>query len=48
MRKIGLSSSIFFVLSSMIIFPSNMNLVQGQLNSSEKPIRNVTALSCPK
>lgn len=45
MSKIGLSSSIFFVLSSMIIFPSYMNLVQGQLNSSDDPIRNVTALS---
>ena len=29
----------------MIIFPSYMNLVQGQLNSSADPIRNVTALS---
>jgi carboxymethylenebutenolidase len=47
MSKIGLSSSIFFVLSSMIIFPSYMNLVQGQLNSSDDPIRNVTALSNP-
>lgn len=45
MSKIGLSSSIFFVLSSMIIFPHYMNLVQGQLNSSDDPIRNVTALS---
>jgi carboxymethylenebutenolidase len=45
MSKKGLSSSIFFVLSSMIIFPSYMNLVQGQLNSSDDPIRNVTALS---
>jgi carboxymethylenebutenolidase len=45
MSKIGLSSSILFVLSSMIIFPSYMNLVQGQLNSSDDPIRNVTALS---
>ena len=45
MSKIGLSSSIFFVLSSIIIFPSYMNLVQGQLNSSDDPIRNVTALS---
>ena len=45
MSKIGLSSSIFFVLSSMIIFPSYMNLAQGQLNSSDDPIRNVTALS---
>lgn len=45
MSKIGLSSSIFFVLSSMIIFPSYMNLVQGQLNSSDDPIRNVAALS---
>jgi len=44
LSKIGLSSSIFFVLTSMIIFPSYMNLVQGQLNSSD-PIRNVTALS---
>ena len=47
MSKIGLSSSIFFVLSSIIIFPSYMNLVQGQLNSSDDPIRNVTALSNP-
>ncbi len=45
MSKKGLSSSIFFVLSSMIIFPSYMNLVQGQLNSSDDLIRNVTALS---
>ncbi|MGA7007768.1 MAG: dienelactone hydrolase family protein [Nitrososphaeraceae archaeon] len=45
MSKIGLTLSIFFVLSSMIIFPSYMNLVQGQLNSSDDPIRNVTALS---
>jgi carboxymethylenebutenolidase len=45
MSKKGLSSSIFFVLSSMIIFPSYMNIVQGQLNSSDDPIRNVTALS---
>jgi carboxymethylenebutenolidase len=45
MSKICLSSSILFVLSSMIIFPSYMNLVQGQLNSSDDPIRNVTALS---
>jgi carboxymethylenebutenolidase len=45
LSKIGLSSSIFFVLSSMIIFPSYTNLVQGQLNSSDDPIRNVTALS---
>jgi len=29
----------------MIIFPSYMNIVQGQLNSSDDPIRNVTALS---
>ena len=29
----------------MIIFPSYMNLVQGQLNSSDDHIRNVTALS---
>jgi carboxymethylenebutenolidase len=45
MSKKGLSSSIFLVLSSMILFPSYMNLVQGQLNSSDNPIRNVTALS---
>ena len=45
MSKKGLSSSIFLVLSSMILFPSYMNLVQGQLNSSDDPIRNVTALS---
>ena len=31
----------------MIIFPSYMNLVQGQLNSSYDPSRNVTALSNP-
>jgi carboxymethylenebutenolidase len=45
MSKKGLSLSIFLILGSTILFPSYMNLVQGQSSNSTSSIRNVTALS---
>lgn len=46
MSKKGLSWSIFLMVSSMVLFPSYMNLVQAQLSNSSNTItRNVTALS---
>lgn len=46
MSKKGLSWSIFLMVSSMVLFPSYMNLVQAQLSNSGNTLtRNVTALS---
>jgi len=45
MSRKGVSLSIILILGSMVLFPSYVNLVQGQSNGANNSIRNVTALS---